>query len=115
MNAIDSHSLFHSPKGAPLKDSFLPDDPYQDESYWPNGLAQLTNKGRREMFAVGQYLRKQYDNFLGDDIGEVRMVSSPVQRCQETGRCVMSGAYEANNLTKDQLKSFPNEIDEVNL
>lgn len=65
------------------------------------------------MFNVGRFLRKRYVDFLGDDIGEVYMVSSPIHRCQETGRLVVSGAYEATNLTKDELNSFPNQIDGV--
>ncbi|XP_056629925.1 lysosomal acid phosphatase-like [Diorhabda sublineata] len=40
-------------------------DPYEDRSYW-DGLAegQLTNVGKRQHFALGQYTRRRYHSFL---------------------------------------------------
>nr|XP_008190580.2 PREDICTED: venom acid phosphatase Acph-1 [Tribolium castaneum] len=42
-----------------------PKDPYINESFYPVGWGQLTNKGKLELYNMGKFLRKRYDKFLG--------------------------------------------------
>lgn len=104
-----SHFSF---QGAPSERAFAPGDPYRNATYWPNGFGQLTDRGRNRMFEVGQFLRERYAHFLTDDLGEVSVRSSAIDRCQETGQWVVSGAYRANNRT-NELRSVPVQIDKV--
>ena len=97
-----------STEGAPDRGTFLPDDPHQDGVCWPNGLGELTDRGRAKMLNFGRFLRQRYAGFLTDHIGEVNLATSPKKRCQETGRLVVSGAYGI-----DELSSIPIQIDEV--
>ena len=41
-----------------------PTDPYK-EGIWPHGLGQLTKKGVRQQYQLGNYLRNRYANLLG--------------------------------------------------
>ncbi|CAG9834466.1 unnamed protein product [Diabrotica balteata] len=44
---------------------FFPTNKYSDRSYWGNlGSGALTNEGKRQHFALGQYTRRRYPNFL---------------------------------------------------
>ena len=112
LNEYCSSKSISSIEGAPEKHSFYPNDPYRNATYWPNGLGQLTERGKRRMFEVGRFLRKRYANFLTYDLNEVSVLSSDIERCQDTGRLVVSGAYRANNRTNEH--SFvPIQIDKV--
>lgn len=64
------------------------------------------------MFKVGLFLRKRYANFLTDDLGEVTVQSSAINRCQETGRFVVSGAYQSSDRL-NELRSVPLRVDKV--
>lgn len=37
-----------------------PTDPWRNESFWPVKFGELTNVGKRQHFALGQWLRKRY-------------------------------------------------------
>lgn len=39
----------------------FPTDPYQNESLWPVRFGQLTNTGKKQQFALGQWLRARYN------------------------------------------------------
>ncbi|KAL0113399.1 hypothetical protein PUN28_012514 [Cardiocondyla obscurior] len=43
-----------------------PNDPYLNYSFYPEGLAQLTNPGKMRAYELGQVLHSRYKNFLGD-------------------------------------------------
>ncbi|XP_018324182.1 venom acid phosphatase Acph-1 [Agrilus planipennis] len=43
-----------------------PNDPYINETFFPYGLGQLTNKGKLRMYNVGVDLKQRYRCFLGD-------------------------------------------------
>ena len=47
--------------------AFSPNDPYQSSEYWREGLGELTSAGKYRMYKLGQTLRKEYHNYLGDE------------------------------------------------
>ncbi|XP_018324177.1 prostatic acid phosphatase-like isoform X2 [Agrilus planipennis] len=44
-----------------------PNDPYKNYTFFPPGVGQLTNIGKKRMYEVGKDLRRRYNNFLGED------------------------------------------------
>lgn len=43
-----------------------PNDPHLDSDFYPMGLGQLTNIGKKREFDLGGYLRRNYGTFLGE-------------------------------------------------
>ena len=97
-------------EGAPTESRLPPNYPYRNATYWPNGFDQLTERGRKRMFNVGRFLRQQYADFLSDDTREVAVLSSALERCVETGRLTVRGAYPAINQTKLRSVSHVDEV-----
>jgi hypothetical protein len=86
----------------PLKTSFALNDPFRNETeYWKEGLGQLTIKGKYRMYKLGQFLRQNYDQYLGPTHSprEVYVRSSIEHRCIESVSCLLAGAYPP--VTKD--------------
>ncbi|XP_029178114.1 prostatic acid phosphatase-like [Nylanderia fulva] len=73
-----------------------PNDPYIKDNMEPYGWGQLTNKGRRNQYNQGLFLRKRYDSFVGS------MYSPDIFYLQATAvdRTKMSGMLEAAALWK---------------
>ena len=46
------------------------------------------------MYDVGRYLRRQYGNFLSEDVHEVYTRSSGKERCLESIQLLVNGAYK---------------------
>ncbi|XP_011267548.2 venom acid phosphatase Acph-1 [Camponotus floridanus] len=44
----------------------FPTDPYLNYSFFPTGLGQLTNNGKKREYELGQALRSRYEDFLGN-------------------------------------------------
>lgn len=72
-----------------------PTDPYKDPSYWPEGFGQLTNRGKRRHFALGQWLRKRYDGFLSAEYipDEIYVRSTDVDRTLMSAESNLAGLY----------------------
>ncbi|XP_044261275.1 venom acid phosphatase Acph-1-like [Tribolium madens] len=51
--------------GARTPADTYPNDPYINETFYPVGWGQLTNKGKLDLYNVGKFLRRRYDKFLG--------------------------------------------------
>ena len=73
--------------------STYPNDPYRNESHWPDGWGQLTVKGKKRLYSLGKFIRKRYSTFLTDDPGEVKVRSSGANRCLNSVQCLLTGAY----------------------
>ncbi|XP_025271241.1 venom acid phosphatase Acph-1-like [Camponotus floridanus] len=48
------------------RDESFPTDPYVNDSFFPTGVGQLTNRGKKREYDLGQALRARYKDFLGD-------------------------------------------------
>lgn len=72
-----------------------PNDPYNDEKYWPAGWGALTNLGKIQLYKYGQYLRKRYDGALNDHYSpkDIYVVSSDHDRCLMSAQVLLAGLY----------------------
>ncbi|XP_044764124.1 prostatic acid phosphatase-like isoform X2 [Coccinella septempunctata] len=52
--------------GARTPASTYPKDPYINETFYPFGWGQLTNRGKMDLYETGKYLRERYNSFLGE-------------------------------------------------
>ncbi|KAK4880925.1 hypothetical protein RN001_004244 [Aquatica leii] len=88
--------------------SLYPNDPYKNEKYYPYGYGQLTNKGKRKAFALGQWLRKRYNAFLGNLYHPNIMdaVSSGYNRTSATLSIVLAGLYPPKGTDLDWNKNL---------
>ena len=80
---------------------FTANDPYKSDHYWTEGIGELTAKGKYRMFKRGQFIRQEYDKYLGDGYSprEVYVRSSITDRCIESVSCLLSGAYPPKQKT----------------
>ncbi|GFR02507.1 prostatic acid phosphatase [Trichonephila clavata] len=72
--------------------SSYPNDPISD-SYWHEGMGQLTKLGRLQHYVVGKYLRDYYDGFLGYNVQEVDCLSSIAFRSLYGAYAFLAGLY----------------------
>ena len=75
--------------------SFPANDPFNDVKYWPQGLGQLTAKGKYQMYKMGEFIRNEYNTYLGDKYSarEVYARSAASSRCFESCAALLAGAY----------------------
>ncbi|CAG2110493.1 unnamed protein product, partial [Medioppia subpectinata] len=72
---------------------FYPGDPYANDT-WPDGLANLTPKGKRRMYETGRQLRHRYGQWLGVSPKTIYQRSASVNRCLESAYAVSAGMYQ---------------------
>ncbi|RWS10302.1 Lysosomal acid phosphatase precursor-like protein, partial [Dinothrombium tinctorium] len=85
---------------------FYPNDPYRNESYWPDGLGELTQMGKKRMFNLGRYLRKRYSFFLTNESCEMYIQSSERSRCKESANEIARGIYLSQNSSLHSQNNF---------
>lgn len=87
--------LFRHGERAPLAKEMYPNDPYNDSSYEPWGVAQLTNVGKMREYRIGRMLRKRYDKFLGDLYRpqDVYGRSTDIDRTKMSLQLALAGLY----------------------
>ncbi|GLV41159.1 uncharacterized protein CBL_04683 [Carabus blaptoides fortunei] len=94
------HALFRH--GERTSDSFYPTDPYINHTFYPMGKGGLTNRGKQQEYDLGAFLRKRYDNFLGDvytnDIMDVR--STGFLRTRMSAQLVLAGLWPPSEKQK---------------
>jgi hypothetical protein len=74
--------------------NFYANDPYKEESYWPDGIGEMTRKGKTRMYEFGKTIRQKYINYLGVSPREVSVRSSSTSRTLESAQCFISGLYK---------------------
>ena len=77
------HLLFRHGDRTPI--SAYPNDPWRNYS-WPGGWGQLTTRGIKRHFQLGQWLRQRYSGFLSDQYDREEIVI----RSTDTDRTLMS-------------------------
>ncbi|XP_066556737.1 lysosomal acid phosphatase-like isoform X2 [Amia ocellicauda] len=78
-----------------------PTDPYQ-ESAWPQGFGQLSKKGMKQHFDLGQMLKKRYHDFLNESYNrrEILVYSTDYDRTLMSAQANLAGLYLPS---KDQI------------
>ncbi|CAG9857410.1 unnamed protein product [Phyllotreta striolata] len=86
-------AVFRHGDRAPLRS--WPNDIYFDDKYWPNGLTQLTEKGKIRAHSLGKWFRKYYRNFTSDIYSpkDIYMYSTDVDRCLMSAQSFLLGLY----------------------
>ncbi|ENN74139.1 testicular acid phosphatase homolog isoform X1 [Dendroctonus ponderosae] len=89
---IQIHVLFRHGERSPT--STFPNDPHKNYN-WEGGLGQLTNRGKLQMYSLGQHLRNYYSDFLPKYYwpADVNVSSSPVERCLVSAQFVSAGLF----------------------
>nr|XP_018905785.1 PREDICTED: prostatic acid phosphatase-like [Bemisia tabaci] len=72
-----------------------PFDPYKGESYWPEGLRALLQKGKVNMYKLGKFLRLRYDSLLSTTYkpAEIFVSTFCTDRVIMSGQLVLAGLY----------------------
>ncbi|XP_054273281.1 prostatic acid phosphatase-like isoform X1 [Macrosteles quadrilineatus] len=81
-------------------------DPYKESLFWPEGWGQLTNRGKRQMYQVGEWLRRRYGNALPRYSPQtVRVDSSDHDRCHQSAAVLLAALFppSADQVWNDQL------------
>jgi len=76
--------------------SSYPNDPYKDKGIWPVGPGQLTPRGKRMQFHLGQYLRRRYGSkILREEYNEtdIYVRSTDVDRTLMSALSNLAGLY----------------------
>ncbi|XP_030031974.2 prostatic acid phosphatase isoform X2 [Manduca sexta] len=75
--------------------NFYPNDPWHNESNWPVKPGQLTNEGKRQHFALGQWLRKRYAHLVSANFNptEIYVRSTDVDRTLMSAQVNLAGMY----------------------
>ncbi|XP_018916244.2 prostatic acid phosphatase-like [Bemisia tabaci] len=78
-----------APKGT------YPMDPYEAESFWPEGLGALVAQGKVSMHALGRFLRHRYDGFISSAYipAEISVLTDYVDRTIMSAQLVLAGLY----------------------
>ncbi|KAK7084499.1 hypothetical protein SK128_021475, partial [Halocaridina rubra] len=94
--------------------TLYPNDPYQDPSTWPNGLGQLTKRGKEMHYALGKWLRNRYDGFINKRWipEEVYIRSTDVDRTLMSAACNLAAFYYPDKVDRfdDGLAWMPTPI-----
>jgi len=103
---VQAHVVFRHGDRTPC--NFYPNDPHKDPSEWPVGPGQLTARGKRMHYHLGQWLRKRYAHLLGPDYSEteVRVRSTDVDRTLMSAQANLAGMFPPTEAMRWQ-DNFP--------
>jgi len=78
-----------------------PTDPYNSETFWKEGWAQLTDRGKEQEYQLGVYLRQRYQGFISDDFvpKELYVLSSDTDRTIMSAQLALAGMFPTVNGT----------------
>lgn len=67
-----------------------------DESHWPGGMGELSNEGKRQQFRLGQYLRRRYNELIGEKYSpeKVYIRSTDFDRTIMSALANLAGLYQ---------------------
>ncbi|VDK33613.1 unnamed protein product [Gongylonema pulchrum] len=69
-----------------------------NESAWPRGWSQLTNTGIKQLYELGRYFRKRYNNYIGEfDPNDVRVMTSESDRAIVSAQAMLYGLFPVEN------------------
>jgi len=103
---VQAHVVFRHGDRTPC--NFYPNDPHKDLSEWPVGPGQLTARGKRMHYHLGQWLRKRYSHLLGPDYSETEVLvrSTDVDRTLMSAQSNLAGMFPPTKAMR-WLDNFP--------
>ncbi|XP_030371742.1 prostatic acid phosphatase [Scaptodrosophila lebanonensis] len=88
-----------------------PTDPWNNQTFWPARWGQLTNRGKRQHYELGKWLRKRYNALLGAtyDRQQIFVQSTDVDRTLMSAQSNLAGFYEpeGSDIWNEDLKWQP--------
>ncbi|XP_069941978.1 prostatic acid phosphatase isoform X2 [Cherax quadricarinatus] len=91
------HLMYRHGDRAPI--NLYANDPHKDPSLWPNGLSQLTERGKARHYALGKWLRNRYRGFVNEKwiAQEVYVRSTDVDRTLMSAAVNLAAFYKLND------------------
>nr|XP_022919860.1 venom acid phosphatase Acph-1-like isoform X1 [Onthophagus taurus] len=90
------HVIFRHGNRTPAAHAYK--DDVQETGYKPYGPGQLTNAGKETMYKLGQFIRQNYNNFLGEYFpGVIQARTTCVDRTQCSLQLFLAGLYPPRN------------------
>ncbi|XP_046387697.1 prostatic acid phosphatase-like [Ischnura elegans] len=116
------HIVFRHGDRTPVE--AYPNDPYKNSSLWPVGWGQLTNEGKRQHYALGQFFRRRYGKFLSPlySKDEVHVRSTDVDRTLMSAESNLAGLYppQGNQIWEEgitwqpiPIHTLPESLDQI--
>ncbi|KRX96549.1 Lysosomal acid phosphatase, partial [Trichinella pseudospiralis] len=89
---IFTHVIYRHGHRNPL--GTYPNDPYKEDA-WINGYRQLTPYGCQQLYELGQYLRRRYQNLLSNNYtaSEIYVRSTDTDRTLCSASCNLAGLF----------------------
>ncbi|KAL6447438.1 hypothetical protein ACFW04_001558 [Cataglyphis niger] len=84
----------------PLFKETYPKDPYNESTYEPWGIGQLTNQGKLTEYRIGTMLRQRYNHFLESIYHprDIYAVSSDTDRTKMSLQLMLAGLYPPDTI-----------------
>ncbi|XP_029673224.1 venom acid phosphatase Acph-1-like isoform X3 [Formica exsecta] len=84
----------------PLHKETYPKDPYNESTYEPWGIGQLTNQGKLTEYRIGTMLRQRYNHFLESIYHprDIYAVSSDTDRTKMSLQLMLAGLYPPDTI-----------------
>ncbi|XP_054713192.1 lysosomal acid phosphatase-like [Uloborus diversus] len=100
---IQLHMVFKHGHRSPFR--IYNTDPNPRE-LWPEGLGQVTQLGRLQLFVLGRHLKQRYKHFITSNPNEIEMQSSDAFRCMNSAYCFLAGLYPPDE-EREFMSNFP--------
>ena len=68
-------------------------DPINKTSDWPDGWGEMTMRGKKRMYSLGQFIGNRYASLYSQDKPDIRVRSSGSPRCVVSVLCLLAGAF----------------------
>ncbi|OQR78936.1 lysosomal acid phosphatase-like [Tropilaelaps mercedesae] len=79
--------------GERMPTSLYPTGPNKPSDF-KDGLGRITIRGKKDLYAMGEQLRKRYERFLTGDTNEIKARSSGRDRCLESMQTMLAALYK---------------------
>ncbi|XP_045479667.1 prostatic acid phosphatase-like [Harmonia axyridis] len=95
--------------GARVPRLFHPNDPYQNMSFWPVPIGELTEEGKQQAYELGQWARQNYAGFLPEKYAskDFFVYSSGIGRTLMSASLFAAGLYPSISTSNLPFQPIP--------
>ncbi|GJQ72930.1 hypothetical protein Trydic_g1572, partial [Trypoxylus dichotomus] len=105
------HIFFRHGERTPIREYQYSNDPYTDNEFLPYGPGELTNLGKKTMYDLGQVLRNDYNDYLGNQFlpKHIDALTTDSDRTKASLQLVLASLFPpmGNNIWHDNLNWQP--------